>query len=393
MPPSSPGFVGSRLREAREARQMTAVALSELIGVTPSGISLYERGHNSPSPDVLQRITATLKFKNEFFLRPEEDGAGVAGQTIFERSRSSATKATRKRAQHRRVWLRETLQYLDRFIELPEPNVPSHGYETGWISVSDASIESIAIDARRFWNLGDGPISNVTLLVENHGIVVTLIDMNANNLDAFSTWDRADGRPYIVLGSDMQSAFRTRFNVCHELGHLILHREVSPSEFDDRRSFKVIESQADKFAAAFLAPASTFSPEIVSPSLEVFRILKPKWRTSIRMMIHRAQELDIIDRDEARRLYINYNRRGWNREEPLDRDYQVEEPRLVRKGFETIIENSLIERTQIAAALPFNQEDIEQLANLPYGYLSDDSAYTWAIRELNSGFNNSQMDN
>ncbi len=66
MPPSSPGFVGSRLREAREARQMTAVALSELIGVTPSGISLYERGHNSPSPDVLQRITATLKFKNEF---------------------------------------------------------------------------------------------------------------------------------------------------------------------------------------------------------------------------------------------------------------------------------------------------------------------------------------
>ncbi len=271
--------------------------------------------------------------------------------------------------------------------------MPSHGYETGWISVSDASIESIAIDARRFWNLGDGPISNVTLLVENHGIVVTLIDMNANNLDAFSTWDRADGRPYIVLGSDMQSAFRTRFNVCHELGHLILHREVSPSEFDDRRSFKVIESQADKFCAAFLAPASTFSPEIVSPSLEVFRILKPKWRTSIKMMIHRAQELDIIDRDEARRLYINYNRRGWNREEPLDRDYQVEEPRLVRKGFETIIENSLIERTQIAAALPFNQEDIEQLANLPYGYLSDDSAYTWAIRELNSGFNNSQMDN
>ena len=393
MPPSSPGFVGTRLREAREARQITAVALSKLIGVTPSGISLYERGHNSPSPDVLQRITAALNFKNEFFLRPEEDGADVARQTIFERSRSSANKATRKRAQHRRMWLRETLQYLDRFIELPEPNVPSDGYQTNWLSVSDTNIESVARDARRFWNLGDGPISNMTLLVENHGIVVTVIDMNANNLDAFSTWDTADNRPYIVLGSDTQSAFRTRFNVCHELGHLILHRHVSPSEFDDRRFFKIIESQADKFAAAFLAPATTFSPDIISPSLEMFRILKPKWRTSIKMMIHRAQDLDIIDRDEARRLYINYNRRGWNREEPLDRDYHVEEPRLVRRAFETIIENSLIERTQIAAALPFNQEDVEQLANLPFGYLNDDSAYSWAIRELNSGFSNSQMDN
>ena len=255
-----------------------------------------------------------------------------------------------------------------------------------WLNVSESDIESVARDARRFWNLGDGPISNVTLLVENNGVVVTLIDMHATNLDAFSTWDVVDNRPYIVLGSDRQSAFRTRFNVCHELGHLILHRHVTPSEFDDRKFFRLIESQADRFAAAFLAPATTFSPDIMTPSLEVFRILKPKWRVSIKMMIHRAQELNIINRDEARRLYINYNRRGWNREEPLDQGHRLEEPRLVRKAFETIVENQLIERAQISAALPFNQEDIEELANLPYGYLDSDSAYSWAIRELNSGF-------
>ena len=386
MPVGSPGFVGSRLREAREARQMTAVALSELIGVTPSGISLYERGHSSPSPDVLQKITAALNFKNAFFMRPEEDTTDTSRQTIFERSRSSATKATRMRAQHRRVWLREIIQYLNKFIEFPMPDVRSSPFQSNWLSTSDADIESAAKDARRFWNLGDGPISNVTLLVENHGVVVTLIDMNANNLDAFSTWDSADDRPYIVLGSDAQSAFRTRFNVCHELGHLILHDNVSPSEFNDRKYFGIIESQADRFAAAFLAPATTFAVDMTTPSLEVFRILKPKWRTSIKMMIHRAQELEIIDREEARRLYINYNRRGWNREEPLDGDYQLEKPRLVRRAFEAIAENSIIERSQISAALPFNPEDIEQLANLPYGYLSEDSAYSWAIRELNSGF-------
>ena len=386
MPVGSPGFVGSRLREAREARQMTGGALSELIGITASAISSYEKGHTSPSPDVLERITRALNFKIAFFLRPEESQADSSAQTIFERSRSSTTKATRKRARHHRTWLREIVQYLTRFVRLPKPNVPKVRLDANWLAMSDEDIEDAARDGRRHWNLGDGPISDVTLLTEKHGIIVTMIAMNANNLDAFSTWDDADSRPYIALGTDTQSAFRTRFNVCHELGHLILHRDVLPREFNDQRYFKIIESQADRFAAAFLTPAATFSPDISLPTLEVFRILKPRWRTSIKMMIHRAQDLEVIDREEARRLYISYNRRGWNRREPLDEDQQLEEPRLVRRAFETIVEKSVIERSQIVAASPFNREDIEQLANLPYGYLDEDSAYTWAIEELGGSF-------
>ena len=58
----------------------------------------------------------------------------------------------------------------------------------------------------------------------------------------------------------------------------------------------------------------------------------------------------------------------------------------LRKVFEAIVDNSVIERSQIVAALPFNREDIEQLSGLPYGYLDDESAYTQAIRELGSAF-------
>ena len=388
MPLGSPGFVGARLREAREARQMTGASLSALVGITASGISSYEKGHNSPSPDALDRIAKALNFKIAFFLRPEENQVDSAQQTIFERSRSSTTKSTRKRAQHHRTWLREIVHYLAQFVRLPEPDVPGVPRQMPWLAISDRNIEEAARDTRRHWRLGDGPISDVTLLAEKHGIIATMIDMNANNLDAFSIWDNTDGRPYIVLGTDTQSAFRTRFNVCHEIGHLILHRDVSPSEFNDQRFFKIIESQADRFAAAFLTPATTFSPEISIPTLEVFRLLKPRWRTSIKMMIHRARELSVINTEEARRLYINYNRRGWNRSEPLDEECQLEEPRLVRKAFETIIEKSMIERSQVEVALPFNREDIERLSNLPYGYLDEDSAYTWALKELGSNFHN-----
>lgn len=359
------------------------LALAEMVGVTRASISAYEHGKHNPSPEVLERIGAVLKLKIEFFLRPDEP---TQQQVVFERARTSATQAVRKRARHRRTWLRETIQSLKQFVSIPQPNLPDLAVPENWKSMSSPEIEAVARDARRYWNMGDGPISNVTLLAENNGVIVCLIPMNANNLDAFSLWDEIDKRPYIVLGNDSQSAFRTRFNVSHELGHLILHKNLPPSDLGEAGSLKVLEKQADQFAASFLTPASAFSSDVATPTLEQFRVLKPRWRTSIKMMIHRAEELDIIDREESRRLYINYNRRGWNIQEPLDQVTRLEEPRLVKKIFEVIVDNRILRQSQIAAVLPFDPEDIEQLANLPYGYLNEDSAYSWAVRELNSGF-------
>ena len=97
----SPGFVGSRLREAREAREMTALALSELIGTTAASVSAYEKGRNTPSPSVLDRIASVLDFKLAFFFRPEEDSGTALNRIVFERSRTTAARAARKRAQHR----------------------------------------------------------------------------------------------------------------------------------------------------------------------------------------------------------------------------------------------------------------------------------------------------
>ena len=271
-------------------------------------------------------------------------------------------------------------------MKLPKPNVPTFRKGNGWTATSDREIELAAQQTRQHWSLGEGPISNITLLCENNGVIITAFPMNAKDLDAFSTWDPVDQRPYIVLGKDDQSAFRTRFNVCHELAHLVLHRDVSQPELNDRNYFKIVEGQADRFAAAFLTPAATFSQEIRRPTLDGFRALKPRWKTSIKQMIHRAQDLNIISVEEARGLYINYNRRRWNIEEPIDDVGKIEEPRLVRRVFEAVIENSILERTQLAAELPFNTDEIEELASLPYGYLDEESAYSWAIRHLESGF-------
>ena len=382
----TPGFIGARLREAREVRGYTAARVSSITNISTSTISSYERGHNSPSASRLADLAIALNFKTDFFMRPLSQTSGR--QVVFERSRLAATKAMRRKAEHRRVWLREIVDFLGQYLKIPVPDVPVINGSFDWKNLSNDEIENLATHTRRQWRLGDGPISNVTLLAENHGILVSQFPMGSVSLDAFSAWDVSDGRPYMVLGDDGQSAFRTRFNVCHELAHLILHRAVHPSAFDDKSNFKKIEQQAHRFASAFLAPESSFPEDVGRPTLDTLRIVKPRWKVSIKMLIHRSEELGMINRDDARRLYINYNRRGWNDGEPYDQDLEIEKPRMVRRAFEALIDREVIARAQVPELLPFNREDIERISGLPVGYFAqgDESGLWDFIDELTANF-------
>jgi len=49
---------------------------------------------------------------------------------------------------------------------------------------------------------------------------------------------------------------------------------------------------------------------------------------SIAMMIVRCGHLGLIDQSQGKRLWINYNRRGWRDEEPFDGTLKAEEPRV-----------------------------------------------------------------
>ena len=61
MKSGTPGFVASRLREAREARALTGIALAEMVGVTRQAISNYEIGRGSPRPEVLKKISQHMR--------------------------------------------------------------------------------------------------------------------------------------------------------------------------------------------------------------------------------------------------------------------------------------------------------------------------------------------
>jgi Zn-dependent peptidase ImmA (M78 family)/transcriptional regulator with XRE-family HTH domain len=363
----TPGFVGEHLREAREARGLTAISLADLIGVTRQAISLYESGEVSPQPDVMEQIANKLNLPVAFFLRPTNTTSYSA---IFFRSQAAATKLDRGRGGSRIRWLSTIIvPYLRQFVSFPKINLPTLSIPDNPLRLIDDEIEEIAIEVRRKWGLGDGPISNMVLLIENNGFIVTRMDLDAPTLDAFSTFVSNDGTPYVILGADKQSAVRSRFDTAHETGHFILHRNFRPDRLKNALDFKVTEQQANRFASAFLIPRNKFADDFDIPTLDAFLALKNKWLVSVGMLIKRAFDLGFISEEHYRRLWINYNRRGWRREEPLDNKLPIEQPVLLRRAYKLLIESKVRTPEQILTEIPLAPKDIEELMYLPNGCL------------------------
>lgn len=352
-------FNGERLKEAREARCLTITALAESLDISRQSITAYEKGAQSPRLDILDRFADKLNVPSWFFLRPNSDT--ITKNIIFYRSLASTTNLERNRSEKRLIWLKEMVQYLEGFIKFLDTNFPKINLSDEEIkNLSDDEIENIATKCREFWNVGLGAISNITLLLENNGAIISRGEIETNAVDAFSEWVQND-RPYIILGSDKKCGVRSRFDLAHELGHLVLHRNLSKL---NKSNLKMIEYQANYFAGAFLMPAVTFVSDFLYPSLDTFVALKEKWRTSIQAMIVRSANLGLITKKTEERLWINLSRRGWRKREPLDDVIPHEQPLFLRRSIDLLINNNIQSKADLKVNLPYAQKDIEVLLNL-----------------------------
>lgn len=64
--------------------------------------------------------------------------------------------------------------YLNEFLRMPELNM----IYKNKLFYSEDEIEEAAKELRRIWGLGNGPISNMTTLLENNGFIISKIDLN-----------------------------------------------------------------------------------------------------------------------------------------------------------------------------------------------------------------------
>lgn len=378
------GFVGERLTEARQAFGLTKVALAEMLGVSPAAVSQYENGPASPRSDVMDRLCEKLSFPRAFFLRPPMvDDA----DPVFWRSNASATQIARERSSPRLRWLKEIRAYHGDFFDFPKLALPTFAVPDDFRELTSKQIENYAQQCRDWWGFGLGPIPDLLLELENSGVLTARVHVAADTLDAFSQWSSSTGSPYIVLGRDKASAVRSRFDAAHELAHMLLHRRVDRRRVNSKTDWKLLEQQAHRFAAALLLPAKSFVDELWAPTLDAMMARKARWRVSVAMMIVRCEHLGLVNQDQAKRLWINYNRRGWRGDEPLDNELKFEEPRILRRSFETLIDERLKTKEQIVDDLSLPTREIEELGALPLGYFSGKQAEVKAFPKLKASPN------
>ena len=356
------GFIGESLTRAREVRSMSQAELARKLRITRQSVSQYENNTNAPSLDTLAKIAQELRLPLHYFLRlpPTENT-----DAVFNRVSSAVSKTARRAAERRYEWLKEIVSFLRAFVNFPSVNFPQFDVPSDPAKITNSMIEGFATETRRFWGLGDGVISNVAWLLEKNGAIVARYYLDAEKYDAFSVLSSSDQTPYIILGADLGLAARSRFDASHELGHIVLHRNVERARTTRTFDHALIEHQAHRFASAFLLPASSYLADLVAPTLDSFRAKKSEWRVSIQSQIYRCKDLGVISGDQATRLWKACSRKGWKYKEPLDDDLLIEQPRVLRRAMQMLIDEKVQTHKDIFSALPIGRDDICELTGMP----------------------------
>ena len=360
-------IIPEKLKEARLARGYTVTALAEKIGISKQTISKYELGQSSPSSETMIKYCNFLNFDINFFMFNNEDSNNNYG-TIFFRSLKSAESQVREEIKIRIKWTNYIYKYINEFIEFPKLNLPDFE-EKSLENLDIYKIEDIADKLREYWNIGKGPINNLSVLLEQNGII--LCNSNINNIKVDACSEVINDTAIFFIRTNDISACRLRFDLAHELGHLILHSEITKEELENKEILDRIEKEANMFASVFLLPREEFSNEVLALSLDHFVNLKSRWKVSIAAMIYRCKELGIFSDSQVLYLRKQISLKKWRTIEPLDDVIAIEKSKLLSNAIKLIILNNLQTKDQINRSINIPKQDLLVLSNLPLDYLDE----------------------
>ena len=361
-------FNPKRLNQALMYRNVTVSELAERVGEQRQTISMYRNGKmDHIDMEKVSKISNVLKFPLQFFFEVDnivEDGA------VFFRSQLTAKKNYVYAQKMRLNFLIKIYRFLSDYIDFPKTKIPN---------CAGLAPEEAASKLRDEWGLGTGPINNLVRIVEDNGIVVACCSTKTDAIDAFSKrFIREGSEEVFIIGysENKKTAARIHFDIAHELGHICLHNWDDDEEVD-KEEFKERESEANRFAAAFLLPEKTFAIDArkVNASIPAYAKLKEKWKTSIQEMIMRSKNLDLINYDTYQKVIVDMQKRGLRKAEPLDDKLITAEPSVLRTAVMLLLENNVfnaaefMERLSREGSISIYPEDVEELIGLPYGVL------------------------
>lgn len=348
------------LKLVRYFYRMSLQDVADQLGISRQYLHKFETKQSSPDHEMLEKISEIYKVRTEFF--SQEKSTVQEDQVHFrklQRSKEIDKQALISTAEYIDRLLTNIENKLDGKVTLPAfelPKLDDFNIDTA------LDIERIAEHCREEWDLGLGPISNMTRLCENLGIVVISYDRHGENsdIDALSVTLK---RPIIVRSSSKQSACRLRFDLAHELAHLLFHDGIVTG-------CRKTESQANHFAGAFLLPRPImikYFPNIFNGSRfnwENMSEFKKHFKVSKAAILYRAKQLSLLTESQYRTGVISLKNKGESKQEIEDKFIELEEPELLDSCFTYLAEKEKVYVEKICDDLRITPSFLEDLLSI-----------------------------
>lgn len=276
-------FDAARLTVARQLAGLRKSELAALLDKSPATVTAWESGAARPTAASVAQLALSLSVDPGFFAARPENIASLSTTPHF-RSLCPTTQQVRDQAFAYGQVAVDIAYSLERHVDFPTTDVPSFP-----VSPEDQDgdgPEQAAQLIRAKWEIESGPVGHLVRLLENHGVLVVFSAPQAASIGAYS-FDSVL-RPVVVLNPTKHDYYCQRFDVAHELGHLVMHSDTEPGA-------DVAEDQAHRFAAELLMPHDHLSdmlPTTVDDDIWLRLIqLKEHWGASIAALLHRAHQL------------------------------------------------------------------------------------------------------
>lgn len=292
---------------ARERAGFSKEQTAQLCRVSRRTITDWEGGRVVSPP--VDRIATALNVDEAFLHGPEVEEVPIESVS-FRALTSLSTRRARSAVASSRLTTLLT-DWLDERYSTPLVAIPSVMESIDATSSTEPSAQRAAEFLRAAWSMPHRPVSSMIAILERHGARVLSLAKGEREVDAFSYW--SNGRPYIFVNQD-KSAERVRFDLAHELGHLVLHKGICTVR--DRH----FEFEANEFASAFLMPTDAFTVQAYSAGTQlrmsdVF-VLKRSWRVSATATVRRLHDLELINDWQYRTWMVELSSLGYRRGEP-----------------------------------------------------------------------------
>ncbi len=306
---------GDLLRLARNLRGFTQKKAAEELLVAQAVFSRLENGLIEPESEFIKRAARVFSVPIEFFeISDTVYGPPVSVHTML---RGKKSEVSARDVDMITAELNIRLMHLRKFLEnvdftppndLPILDVEQYG-----------SVEQIAGIVRTHWRVTEGPIKNLTQLMERAGVIIGLSDFHGAAVSGVTF--SAPGRPPLVLVNKSHPADRLRFTLAHELGHLVMHRFPTAE----------MENEANQFASAFLLPPNEMKQLFRGRkvTLELLASLKMEWRVSMQSILMSASSVGAVTTNQSRYLWQKISASGWRLREPSSLDFEFDSPTVL----------------------------------------------------------------